>query len=119
MRPDYIYKIFRLTEWNQIQETGQFLGSAVDLKDGFIHLSTESQLQGTLDKHYTQGDDVVLAQVRSADISEHLKYEVSRGGAEFPHLYGRLMIENVSRHWALKPDLEGRYAVNEYLRDDI
>lgn len=119
MRPDHIYKIFRLIEWKEFQEAGKFLGSAVDLQDGFIHLSTSSQLLGTLDKHYTQGDVVILAEVQAFGLGDKLKYEVSRGGDEFPHLYDILLIENVSRHWPLKPDPLGRYAVDEYLTDNL
>lgn len=118
VRADKIYKILRQTEWGELKETGKFLGSAVDLQDGFIHLSTSAQLQGTLDKHYTQGDDIVLAEVQSVGLGDKLKYEVSRGGAKFPHLYGILKIENVSRHWLLKPDPHGRYVVDELLGDD-
>lgn len=119
MRPDHIYKIFKQAEWKEFQEAGKFLGSAVDLQDGFIHLSTSSQLQGTLDKHYTQGGVLILAEVRALGLGGKLKYEVSRGSAEFPHLYDNLLIENVSRHWSLKPDPLGRYAVDKYLMDDL
>lgn len=119
MRPDKVYKILRQVEWAGLRDVGKFHGSAADLQDGFIHLSTLNQLQGTLDKHYTQGDIVVLAEVQTLGLENKLKYEVSRGGAEFPHLYGTLVIENVSRHWSLKPDLKGRYVVDKYLMDEL
>lgn len=119
MRPDQIYKIFRQAEWAALQAQGTFTGSPDDLRDGFIHLSTQTQLQGTLDKHYTQGDVLILAEIPAAELSDSLKYEVSRGGAEFPHLYGTLLKENVSRHWTLSPDPDGRYAMSEYLLDKI
>jgi len=90
MRDAIIYKILRQSEWAQIQEDGSFMGSVHDKRDGFIHMSTSAQLQGTLDKHYTQGDVVILAVVRLADIEDSVKWEVSRGGAEFPHIYGVL-----------------------------
>jgi len=119
VRPDLIYKIFRQNEWAQLQETGTFSGSAHDRRDGFIHLSTVGQLQGTLDKHYTQRDVVILAEVETTALGEALKYEISRGGAAFPHLYGMLLIDNVSRHWVLSPDAQGRYCLHKYLTDEL
>lgn len=119
MRPKKVYKIFRPIEWEALQSKGAFAGSADDQRDGFIHLSTASQLQGTLDKHYTQGGNLILAEVYTLELGEKLIYEVSRGGAEFPHLYAELLKENVSRHWALSPDTQGRYVINEYLLDEI
>lgn len=111
MRPDCVYKIFRLSEWETLQRSGMFAGSADDLRDGFIHLSNYDQLQGTLDKHYRQGGALVLAQVLASELDVDLKYEVSRGGAEFPHLYGTLQKETIARHWPLSPDPQGRYGV--------
>lgn len=106
-----IYKILRLSEWAELQSTGRFDGSAHDKRDGFIHLSTAAQLQGTLDKHYTQNEEVILAAVKFDEIAKDVKYEVSRGGAEFPHLYGALELDNVSRYWRLLPNAEGRYGL--------
>ena len=111
MRPEQIYKILRQAEWTQLQITEVFDGSPDDLRDGFIHLSTAAQLQGTLDKHYRQGDDLILAEINASGLGDGLKYEVSRGGDEFPHLYDLLLMAKVSRHWALSPGPEGRYAV--------
>lgn len=111
MRPAHIYKILRQAEWTQLQTLGEFIGSAADHRDGFIHLSTAAQLQGTLDKHYRQGDELILVEVISIGLGEDLKYEISRGGAEFPHLFSVLSLDKVSRHWLLSPDPKGRYAV--------
>lgn len=111
MRPAHIYKILRQAEWTQLQTVGEFTGSPDDYRDGFIHLSTAAQLQGTLDKHYQQGDELILAEVMTNDLEDDLKYEISRGGTEFPHLYSVLSLDKVSRHWALSPDPKGRYAV--------
>ena len=111
MRDSIIYKILRQTEWAALESSGQFEGSEHDKRDGFIHMSTAAQLQGTLDKHYTQGDDVILVAVSLADVVQDVKWEVSRDGAEFPHIYGMLPLSAVKRHWDLSPDPEGRYAV--------
>jgi uncharacterized protein (DUF952 family) len=117
MRDAIIYKILKQTEWATLQSHGSFDGSAHDKRDGFIHMSTAAQLQGTLDKHYTEGDVVILAAVRLADIAPDVKWEVSRGGAEFPHIYAALPLSAVEQHWALSPDPKGRYAPAKYIMD--
>jgi len=117
MRDAIIYKILRQAEWAELQQDGNFAGSVHDKRDGFIHMSTAAQLEGTLDKHYTQGDVVILVAVRLADIEISVKWEVSRGGAEFPHIYGRLPLSAVTQYWPLSPDAKGRYAPNEFLAD--
>lgn len=117
MRDAIIYKILRHTEWDELQSTGHFEGSVHDKRDGFIHMSTKDQLQGTLDKHYTDHAPVILAAIRSKDIEETIKYEVSRGGAEFPHIYGTLPLSALDQHWVLSPDPEGRYAVADLITD--
>jgi len=61
-------------------------------------------------ERFTQGDDIILAAVRLADVPDPVKWDVSRGGAEFPHIYGVLPISAVERYWDLSPDSEGRYA---------
>lgn len=115
MRPAFIYKILQIPEWQTLQTEGEFTGSPVDLKDGFIHMSTASQVQGTLDKHYTKGVDLILAQIEASLVSAEIKYEVSRGGAEFPHIYGKLSLGAVSQHWPLTPDNNGRYDAAQVL----
>lgn len=117
MRDAIIYKILRPSEWAELQEKGHFDGSLHDRRDGFIHMSTAAQLQGTLDKHYTDGDIVILVAVRLTDIEGDVKWEVSRGGAEFPHIYGVLPLSAVEQHWTLSPDPKGRYAPAEYVTD--
>jgi len=117
MRDAYIYKILRDPEWAELQGSGLFHGSADDIRDGFIHLSTKDQLQSTLDKHYTDGAVVILAEIAAHNIAANLKYENSRGGAEFPHLYGTLAIDDVIRYWRLSPNAKGRYVIGEGLMD--
>ena len=114
MRDPIIYKILRQSEWDALQQDGHFAGSVHDKRDGFIHMSTAAQLQGTLDKHYKEGDIVILAAIGFADVVHAVKYEVSRGGAEFPHIYGLLPLSAVKQHWALSPDAKGRYSPPEF-----
>jgi uncharacterized protein (DUF952 family) len=84
-----VYKIFRPEEWRSFAANGSFAGSPDDQRDGFIHLSYAEQVSGTLDKHYANEREVVLAAF-DASALRTLRDEVSRNGAVFPHLYGTL-----------------------------
>jgi len=117
MRDPIIYKVLRQSEWGALSRDGHFEGSAHDQRDGFIHMSTAAQLQGTLDKHYTQGDILVLAAVRYKDVAETVKWEVSRGGAEFPHIYGVLPLKAVEQHYDLSPSPKERYAIPDFIEN--
>lgn len=85
-----IYKILSREEWAEAQARGRFQGSAVDLADGFIHFSDAGQAAETLAKHFAGRGDLMLAAVEAEALGETLKWEPSRGGALFPHLYGPL-----------------------------
>ena len=85
-----IYKILSRAEWDAACEAGTFLGSGVDVKDGFIHFSTADQWRETLEKHFAGQADVLLVAVQTDALGPDLKWEPSRGGALFPHLYGPL-----------------------------
>ena len=115
MRPHHIYKIFRPSEWDDFTNSGLFTGSLDDKRDGFIHFSTLVQVPGTLDKYYTDKIDVIIAQILSQDIEKDLKYETSRGGMEFPHLYADLNIETVNQYWLISARDDGSYDIAEIL----
>jgi uncharacterized protein (DUF952 family) len=85
-----VYKVLSEAAFEQAAREGRFLGSADDLKDGFIHLSAADQLGGTLAKHFAGQDDLVLVALDTARLGPALKWEASRGGALFPHLYAPL-----------------------------
>jgi uncharacterized protein (DUF952 family) len=89
-----IFKILRAAEWASFRDAGTFAGSADDLRDGFIHMSTEAQLQGTLAKHFAGEAGLVVVELGVADDPE-LRWEASRGGALFPHLYRPLVTTDV------------------------
>ena len=93
MRDRFIFKILTLAQWSDFQLNEQFLGSPVDLDDGYIHMSRASQLKATLDKWYADHQHVILLEVDSQTINSELKYEMSRGGAEFPHLFAALPLK--------------------------
>jgi uncharacterized protein (DUF952 family) len=89
-RPATAFKILTADQWAQFQADGVFHGAPVDLADGYIHLSATEQLQGTLDKHFAGQNGLVIAEVDLAALGDSIKWEVSRGGALFPHIYGSL-----------------------------
>jgi uncharacterized protein (DUF952 family) len=90
-----IYKVLRSAEWAEAQARGVFTGSPVDVRDGFIHFSTREQLEETIARHFSAERDLVVLEVDSAALGEKLKWEPSRGGALFPHLYGELPLSAV------------------------
>ena len=87
--PATAYKILTADQWAQFQADGVFLGAPVDLVDGYIHLSTVDQLEGTLTKHFAEQAELMIAEI-DLTLLNTVKWEVSRGGALFPHIYGPL-----------------------------
>lgn len=85
-----IYKIVPKTLWEEAQASGELKGAPVDLEDGFIHFSTAEQLPETAARHFAGQSDLLLVAVEADDLGEELKWEPSRGGADFPHLYRSL-----------------------------
>ena len=88
--PDTAFKILTAAQWAQFMADGVFHGAPVDLADGYIHLSTLDQVQGTLDKHFAGQENLVIAEVDLTLLKDVIKWEPSRGGALFPHIYGDL-----------------------------
>jgi beta-hydroxylase len=89
------FKILTAAQWAQFEADGVFHGAPVDLADGYIHLSTADQVQGTLDKHFAGQAGLVIAEVDLEMLGDDIRWEVSRGGALFPHLYGPLPMKAV------------------------
>ena len=85
-----VYKILPRAEWEAACASGIFEGSAIDLKDGFIHFSAADQWAETLARHFIGQSDLLLVAVEAEALGPGLKWEVSRGGALFPHLYGAM-----------------------------
>lgn len=88
------YKVLRADEWADLQ-AGRFAGAAVDVADGYVHLSTAAQLGETLRKHFAGVAGLMVAAVDLDVLGEAVKWEVSRNGELFPHLYGRLSMAAV------------------------
>ncbi len=85
-----IYKICSASAWREAERQGAYRGSADDWRDGFIHFSTASQVAGTVAKHFAGQAGLFLIAVDADALGEALKWEPSRGGELFPHLYGEL-----------------------------
>ena len=90
-----IYKIFRRPEWDAFRAAGQTAGAPVDTADGFIHFSAAPQLAETAAKYFGTQSDLVLVACAADQMGADLKWEVSRGGALFPHLYRVLRLDEV------------------------
>lgn len=90
-----IYKILRAPEWRVLMEAGVTTGAPVDVADGYIHFSTAEQAGETVAKHFAGETGLYLAAVDAAPLGEALKWEPSRGGALFPHLYRRLRLADL------------------------
>ena len=105
----HIYKVCAKAEWDSAQAAGAYEGSAVDARDGYIHFSTASQLDETLTRHFQgQADQVALVVPVEALRGADLKWEPSRDGALFPHLYGGpLPVSAVIRVVPLVNDSQG------------
>lgn len=102
-----IYKILSRREWAAAQTAGRFDGSAVDLADGYIHLSAADQAQETAAKWFRGQSDLVLLGVETEGLGEALRWEASRGGALFPHLYRPLLASEVVSQRELHLDADG------------
>jgi len=90
-----IFKILRAPEWADLQAKGQSPGAPVDIADGFVHFSTAEQAVETAAKHFAGADGLVLLALEADALGDALKWEVSRGGALFPHLYAPLRLRDV------------------------
>ncbi len=88
--PTVAYKILTADQWAQFQADGIFHGAPIDIADGYIHMSTADQLSETLSKHFSGQDNLTIATIDLTSFGPELKWEPSRGGALFPHLYAPL-----------------------------
>ncbi|GAB5470568.1 MAG: DUF952 domain-containing protein [Rhodospirillales bacterium] len=110
-----IYHICRAEEWSEAEAQGQYAGSSQDRADGFIHFSGPGQLRASAAKHRAGQSGLLLIEVATEELGEALRWEPSRGGALFPHLYGRLPLSAVTRTWPLPLEASGRHGFPEDL----
>jgi uncharacterized protein (DUF952 family) len=104
-----IYKIIPVALWREAERAGRFRGSEVDRRDGFIHFSTAEQAAETAAKHFAGQRDLLLVHVEAAALGAALKWEPSRGGALFPHLYAELDLAAVRKVEPLPLGADGRH----------
>ncbi|MEM7472677.1 MAG: DUF952 domain-containing protein [Pseudomonadota bacterium] len=103
-----IYKIMTAAQWAEFEQSGVFKGASIDLTDGFIHFSTAAQARETAAKHFKEQTDLHLVWADGNDLGADMKWEVSRGGAEFPHLYRDWRLSEVAGDAPL-PLVEGAH----------
>jgi len=108
-----IYKICERALWPPAEAAGEFRGSPVDDRDGFIHFSTASQLAETAAKHFAGQSGLMLIAVDADALGGQLKWERSRGGELFPHLYAALPLAAVRWARPLADEVGGRRALPE------
>ncbi|XSG83530.1 MAG: DUF952 domain-containing protein [Methyloligella sp. ZOD6] len=116
---DTLYKITDVGALAKAEEHGWLEGSADDLRDGYIHLSSGAQVQGTLDRHFVGQDNLMLLAFDADAIGGELKWETSRGGDDFPHLYGQLPLSALKWAEPLPVRADGRHILSEALRAKI
>jgi uncharacterized protein (DUF952 family) len=105
-----IYKILSAADWQAAEREGVFKGAGIDIADGFIHFSTAEQAAETAAKHFTGQTGLVLVAVDAEKFGPELKWEVSRGGQLFPHLYAGLPTRDVAWVKPLPLDADGKHS---------
>lgn len=110
------YRLSTPDRWAEIMLSGVFAGEPHDVADGFIHLSAADQVEGTLIKHYNDHPRLILAEIDLDELGDTVKWEKSRGGALFPHVYGEIpmsavrgvrhLLRNEDGDWVLPAELD-------------
>ncbi|WP_294243502.1 DUF952 domain-containing protein [uncultured Sphingomonas sp.] len=106
-RPATAYKVLTADQMAVLEQEGVFTGAPVDVADGYIHLSTAAQLTETVDKHFAGQTDLYIAAVDLDAMGDAVKWEESRGGQLFPHLYADLPLAAVIAYGPMKRDDDG------------
>ena len=109
----HIYKICPRALWREAEAQGRFTGAPVDLADGFIHFSTAAQVAETAARHFAGQDDLLLIAVEGDRLGDALRFEASRGGDLFPHLYGDLPLSAVLSVEEMPLGADGRHSFPE------
>jgi uncharacterized protein (DUF952 family) len=104
-----IYKICPELLWQEAEKAGIFAGAPIDIQDGYLHFSTGQQVRETAARHFARGGDLLLIAVDASLLGEALRYEPSRGGDLFPHLYASLPLSSVLWVKPLPLGADGRH----------
>lgn len=105
--PTTAYKVLTAEQMAALEHDGSFAGAPVDLEDGYIHLSTAAQLTETVDKHFAGQTDLHVAAVDLEALGDKVRWEESRGGQLFPHIYGPLTLDTVVAYSPLERSDDG------------
>ncbi|WP_336971006.1 DUF952 domain-containing protein [Sphingobium aromaticiconvertens] len=105
----FAFKILTADQYAQFKADGIFHGAPVDLADGYIHMSTREQAAETAAKHFAGQDSLVMVMIDLAPLAEAIRWDPSRGGALFPHLYAPLPISAMAGKVILRLDEAGRH----------
>lgn len=108
-----VYKICPAPAWREAERQGAYRGSPDDMRDGFIHFSTAAQVPGTAAKHFAGQRGLFLIAVDADALGDALKWEPSRGGDMFPHLYGELDLGAVMRVMDMRLRSDGTHEIPE------
>jgi uncharacterized protein (DUF952 family) len=114
--PDFVYKVATRDEFEASVAAGKFTGAPIDLKDGYIHLSTANQLAETLRLYFAGQSDLVVFAVGSGKLGAALRWEPSRGGALFPHHYGELLMSQLAQSATISVAADGTVALPDWVR---
>ena len=106
-KPTTAYKVLTGEQMATLERDASFAGAPVDLADGYIHLSTANQLTETVDKHFAGQSDLHVAAVDLEALGDAVKWEPSRGGQLFPHLYGPLTLDSLIAYGPLEREDDG------------
>ena len=101
------YKILTKPQMDKLEQDGEFAGAPIDLSDGYVHLSTAGQAQETLEKHFAGQSDLWIVAVDLEALGDAVKWEESRGGALFPHLYAPMTLSTVIAYGPVEYDADG------------
>jgi uncharacterized protein (DUF952 family) len=112
-----IYKIATVEQWRAAEATGVFEGAPVDRRDGYIHFSTAAQVAETLARHFAGQRELLLIAVDDGSLGAALRWEVSRGGQPFPHLYAALPTALARHVHPIPVDDRGEHQVARLLAD--
>ena len=111
MTPAVAYKVLTAPQMAELADSGSFAGAPVDLADGYIHLSTEAQLAETIDKHFAGQGDLHIVAVDLDALGDAVKWEPSRGGQLFPHIYAELPLDAAIAYGPLRRHPDGAIAL--------
>ena len=114
--PEFLYKIASAESYDAAVSSGTFTGMPIDIADGYIHFSTARQLQETLSLHFRGQSGLIVFSVRTHDAGARLRWEPSRGGQLFPHLYGTFPMSAVGEMTRVDVDSDGAVTLPDWVR---